>query len=98
MKGIKYRVRYVEGVMDWMHGNYYETDVIYIPELEVTINYLIISKGKEDYTKPINEVMPKKLGEVEIDDKDIAKIKSVVDVEQVKKELIKKYIGDKNKK
>lgn len=95
MKGIKYRVRYVEGMMDLMHGNYYETNVIYIPELEVTMNYLIISKGKEDFTKPINEVIPTNLGEVEIDDKDIKKIKSVVDVEETKKELIKKYIGDK---
>ena len=95
MKGIKYQVTYVESVMDWMHGNSYRTEIIYIPELKVTINYLVIRKDDQDYTKPINKVIPKNLGEVEIDDKDIEKIKTIINTEKVKKELIKKYIGDK---
>lgn len=94
MKGIKYRVTYCDGVMEKSHGMSYQTDVIHISELKAEINYETIRKENDDYTKEINDVIPTVLGEVDIDDEDIEKIKTILNASKIKKELIKKYIGD----
>ena len=94
MKGIKYRVTYCEGVMEWSHGMSYQTDVIHIPELKAEINYDTIRKENDDYTKKMNDVIPTVLGEVDIDDEDVEKIKTILNASKIKKELIKKYIGE----
>lgn len=94
MKGIKYRVTYCEGWMEKSHGMSYQTDIIHIPELKVEINYDNIRKENDDYTKEINDVIPTVLGEVDIEDGDVEKIKTILNTSIIKKELIKKYIEE----
>jgi len=95
MKGIKYRVTYVEGMMEWSHGMSYQTDVIHIPEIRAEINHGHVRKeNDDDYTKEINGVVPERLGEVEIDSDDIEKIKTILHAENVTQNIIDKYIGE----
>lgn len=94
MKGIKYKVTYVEGMMEASHGMSYQTDVIHIPEIKAEINYGHVREENDDYTKEMNGVIPERLGEVEIDSDDVEKIKTILNAETVKQNIIDKYIGD----
>ncbi len=93
MKGIKYKVTYVEGMMEWSHGMSYQTNVIHIPEIRAEINYGHIRKENDDYTKEMNGVVPERLEDVEIDSDDVEKIKTILHSENIMQNIIDKYIG-----
>jgi len=96
MKGIKYEVTYLEGgVLGLSHNNYYTTVIIHIPELKAEINYKMIRPENGSYTKKINGVKPKKIGEVDISNKDVEKIKKVLEYREMQYDIMERIGGYK---
>lgn len=97
MKGIKYEVVYCDSAMDFIHGFSYKTTVIHIPELRAEINHSGIRKENDSYTEKINDVVPKKVGEVDISTEDAKKIKIILHQTEVMHDLMKRIGGFEDK-
>lgn len=92
MKGIIYEVKYVEGVMDLIHGGGYISKVIHIPDIKAEVNKYAIREENDSYTEIINDMMPVKCGDIEIDEDDAIKIKSILDIKSTVTSICDKYM------
>jgi len=92
MKGIIYKVTYCDGIMDMIHGNSYQTNVIHIPEIKAEINMETVREANDSYEEEINKVIPEKLGKVEISKKDANTIKIILKSKKLSKNLVEKYM------
>ena len=93
MIGELLKVRYTESISAYVHDEFYDTVIVYIPELNAEINHSTIHSTCDKYLRePINGVRPEKVGEIEIDEADAKLIETIIKQEGIKKTLIDKYI------
>ena len=88
MQGEKYKLKVYKSFLNWTHGMGYCIEEIYIPELGIVMNREAIFKTTSERYKKAE-----KLGNVEIDEKDVEAIQKYLSMKENVEKIVLKYLS-----